>query len=356
MGVGLVVFGGIEVDNAIDSVDVDAPSRYICRDKSLRLAVDEGFQCIVTLVLGSATVNNSGLDAVALELTGNAIRTVPCSAEHNGLTMRADLVGSERDLFGSIDPHEPMGHAGHVRLAFPNLVEYRIALVAVGQSLDLFAKRGREKDGLAIVVCEIENLLYDGEESHVGHTVGLIHDGDLDLAQANLVLIDQVEKASRTRDEHVDAISERLQLCTEADAPVHGCNAAVSHLRQRVEFSADLFGKLAGGGEDQTCRCMRLCVLEACDHRNSEGECLAGARGCSSENVTAGESVWDRRRLDFKRRENAIFFQHGNEVTRYAKIGKMRCWARLSRHVGFPVEGGEKQLATRTGAVGVRLT
>ena len=66
MRIGLVVFRRIEMDNTIDSVNVDAASRDVGGDQRLSLAVDKGLERVVSLVLGAPPVNHAGLDAITL--------------------------------------------------------------------------------------------------------------------------------------------------------------------------------------------------------------------------------------------------------------------------------------------------
>ena len=215
--------------------------------------------------------------------------------KHDRLSVAADLMCGERDLLGAIDTNKPMGHPGHVGFAFANLVGDWIALIAIGEDLHLFAEGGREEDGLAIVVGLIEDLLNDRQETHVGHAVSLVHHRNADLVELHLALVDEIEEAARTGDQHVDSTSQCLELGAEAHAAVHGCDLAAANMCERLELTTDLLGKLTGRREYETGWLVRLCILQPNHHRNAKGEGLSRPGRCTTQHVLACESIGNGR-------------------------------------------------------------
>ena len=105
-------------------------------------------------------------------------------------------------------------------------------------------------------VC-VEQATYGGQEAEVGHVVGLVEHGDLDLAEVAGTLLDQVLEATGAGDEDVDAGAERLHLRVLADAAEDGAGLETVHLGERREGCVDLRDQLAGRRQDQGARALR---------------------------------------------------------------------------------------------------
>ena len=240
------------------------------------------------------------------------------STEHDCLTVTANLVCGERHLCGAVDAHEPMRHPGHVRFAIANLVSDWILLVAIGEDLYFFAQRRREEHGLTLGVRAVEDLLDHGEESHVSHTIRLVDDGDLYVAQAHFVLIDEIQESARTCNQHVDAVAQCLALGPESHAAVHGRHRSAPDLGERLEFFTNLFCEFSRRGEDQTRRRVRSSILQTSDHGNAKGQRLAGTGRCSTKHVSALERISDCGRLNLERCVDALGRQGLDDVVGHA--------------------------------------
>ena len=81
--------------------------------------------------------------------------------------------------------------------------------------------------------------------------VGLVEDGDLDVAERAVALGDQVLEATRAGDDDVDAAAQSLDLGVLADAAEDGLRGQSGLGRERLEGSGDLADQLAGRREDQ---------------------------------------------------------------------------------------------------------
>ena len=79
----------------------------------------------------------------------------------------------------------------------------------------------------------------------------------VDRVETNRVLLDEVEQAARTGDEHVDALAQRAALRVVADTAVDGVDAAAARPGQRLELALDLGRELTGRGEDEGARLLR---------------------------------------------------------------------------------------------------
>ena len=68
----------------------------------------------------------------------------------------------------------------------------------------------------------VEQLGDRGQEAEVGHVVGLVEDGDLDLAEVAGAALDQVDEPARGGDDDVDAAASCVDLPAHRRAAVDG--------------------------------------------------------------------------------------------------------------------------------------
>jgi hypothetical protein len=111
-------------------------------------------------------------------------------------------------------------------------------------------------------------------------------------------LADEVCQPAGAGDDDVDAAAEGSDLGAEADAAVHGGDAARAQRSERRELGCDLCRQLAGRREDECARALRLRALHARHERDAERDGLAGPGRRARAHVTAGEPVRDGAGLD----------------------------------------------------------
>ena len=175
---------GVEVHDARQVVDVDAPGGHVGGDqrvaRPLVNAARARSRCAWVRSPWMATALTPA--APSWRATRSAPRLVrqkttawPC-----WVTRR----GGEIDPLGPLGPPEDVGDLAHARLVGHHVVADRVALVGGDDRLDLSADGGREEQDLAVRCGLVEQPAHRGQEPHVGHPVGLVeHDGP-DVAQA----------------------------------------------------------------------------------------------------------------------------------------------------------------------------
>jgi hypothetical protein len=77
----------------------------------------------------------------------------------------------------------------------------------------------REEQALALLGQHRGNALQRHDEAEVHHLVGFVEHEDLDIAQRQRALVDQVEQAARRGDEHVAAANQRAALLADGMPP-----------------------------------------------------------------------------------------------------------------------------------------
>ena len=147
---------------------------------------------------------------------------------------------------------------------------------------------------------ELDDALDVRQEAHVEHPVCLVEDQDLDLAQVRDLLADEVEQATRGRNEDLDSCAQRLDLRVHRDAAVHDGRTQRDGPAVGPDTLIDLHRELAGGHEDE--RADRMAGRrergiglrpEAIQDRQRERCGLAGTGLGRREDVTAGEHEGD---------------------------------------------------------------
>ena len=134
--------------------------------------------------------------------------------------------------------------------------------------------------------------------------VGLVEHGDPHLREVALALVDQVLQPAGGGDDDVGAAAQLVDLPAHRGAAVDGDDLEVEGLAERREGVVDLLRELAGRHQDQAVRRLGLARAadEAGQHRQPEGEGLAGAGLRPAEDVAAGDGVRQRPGLDGERR------------------------------------------------------
>lgn len=146
----------------------------------------------------------------------------------------------------------------------------------------------------------VEQLGDLGQEAQVGHLVGLVEDGDLDVLQGAGATVDDVAQAARGGDEDVDATLEGVDLVAHGRTAADDLHLEADLVAVRLERVRDLHRELTGRGEDDGARLVLLGAAagEAGQRRQTERQRLAGAGATAAQDVLVGQGVRDGRGLD----------------------------------------------------------
>ena len=182
----------------------------------------------------------------------------------------------------------------------------------------------REEQGLARLRKLRADFLDVGDEAHVEHPVGFVDHQQVAVVEHDLAAAEQVHQPARRRDQHVDALFERLDLVAHLNA------ADQQRHRERVIFAVfleilgDLHRQLARRLEDQRARHPRAAaaLVQDVDHRQHEAGGLAGAGLGDADQVLAHQHRRDRRALDRRRLVIAAVVDGAEQFVGKAEIGK----------------------------------
>ena len=177
-----------------------------------------------------------------------------------------------------------------------------IGQILVGEFLDRLRHGRREEQGLALRRDQGDDALQRVNEAEVEHLVGLVEDEDLELAQAEGPLVDEVEQAARRRDEDVETARDGAHALAVGNAAEDHADRQPHELAVGVGAGGDLRCKLARRRKHQHTDLARLRDVargrEAVERRQHEGRRLAGAGLRNAEEIAAGQDGRDGLALD----------------------------------------------------------
>ena len=274
--VGLAVFRGVVVQHARDPVDVDAARGDVGGDQRCDATDLERGERPVTLVLRPSAVDRRGSHAGLVELGGQTISAPACTTEHDGRSGGRDQLGRDTGPLGAVDPPEHVMGAATVGLGDADVVANCVVLILAGEDLDRAVERRREQHRLTARRCLVEQTSNLGQEPHVSHAIGFVDHDDLNVAEVEGILAQEVGQSTRTCDEHVDTPVELAALAVVADAAVDRTDAQPARRGERLEFAADLRGQFTRRCEDQRGRLTFARLVDADEERDTERDRLAG--------------------------------------------------------------------------------
>ena len=304
--------GQVDVHDAGDLLDVEATGGHVGGHQGGDAAAVEVGEALVALGLAATTVDHRGLHAHGVQLLGEAVGAVLGAGEQHRAAGLADDVGRQVRTIGRVGRPEQVGGLALVLHLGGDAVPRGVVEVGAGQAVGRAVERGREQHGLTLAAALVDDAAHTGQEAHVGHAVGLVDDDDRDVVELHVALLDEVFEPARAGDEHVDTTAQVVDLRALADAAVHRRRPLLADAAHVGQDRVDLGGELPGGGEHEGGGTVRHALAHAGDERRGEGERLARAGGCGGQDVTAGEQIGQRGRLDGAGRLDAV----GGEVLR----------------------------------------
>ena len=348
--VGLVLGGRVDVDDELDAGDVDPPGGDVGGDHDVDLPGGEGPHGALARVLAHVALELDGGDPGLDELAGQAPGEVLGAGEQDALPLPGGQAPHDAVLGGLVRHHpHAVGHGVHGRGRGVHGVLQRVVEELLDQRVHAVVEGGGEQHALAALRGGAQDATDIGQEAEVGHVVGLVQDGDLDLVEADEPLPHEVQEPAGAGDDDVDPRLEGLLLGLGGDPAEDGGHIHVDHAGQGLDDLGDLEGELAGGGQDQAdgvAGAGHVLLGEALDERQGEGEGLAGPGAPAAEHVAPGEGVGQGRGLDGERGGEAAGVQVGHEVGVDAERGEGRGHGGGRCGPG----GGRDRLGAATGA------
>ena len=253
MNVGFRVERQVVVDDVRDVVHVQSARRDVAGHQHARLAVLESLQRPRSLLLGFVRVNDLGRYMGESQPLGHAVGPALGPREYQRLGQLRVLqqLVQQLGLQRLGDEVKRLLHGVGRRRLGRHADLHRVGEDLAGHRLDFLRHGRREHQRLPLPGDQGDHAPDIVDESHVQHAVGLVQDEDLDLADAQDALVDQVEQPPRRGDEDIHALPDRLDLRMLADAAENDRVPQSGELAVNAEALVNLGGQLAGGRQDQ---------------------------------------------------------------------------------------------------------
>ena len=316
--VGLVLGGRVDVDHELDAGDVDAPGGDVGGDHDVHLPRGEGPHGALTRVLAHVALELDGRNPGLDELAGQAPGEVLGAGEQDALPLPRGQAPHDAVLGGLVRDHpHAVSHGVHGRGRGVHGVLQRVVEELLDQGVHAVVQGRGEQQALAALRGGAQDTANIGQEAEVGHVVGLVQDGDLDLVEADESLPHEVQEPAGAGDDDVDPSLEGLLLGLGGDPAEDGGDVHVDDAGQGLDDLGDLEGELTGGGQDQAdgvAGAGLVLLRQTLDQRQAEGQGLARAGAAAAEHVTPGEGVRQGGGLDGEGCGEAAGVEVGGEV------------------------------------------
>ena len=316
--VGLVLGRDVVVHDHVDVVDVQAPGSNVGCDQGGQLALGEAGECTFALDLRQVAVDGARLHAGLAQLAGELVGASLGAGEQQGAAVGADDARCDAHPVHLVHRQEEVAHLGHGHLALDDFVKDRVTQVPLDERVDHTVEGGREQQRLVLTVDVAQHPFHLGQEAHVGHAVGFVHDDALDARHVDGAALDEIDEPAWRGDHDVHAVGEQFDLALDVGAAVGGDRAQVGRFGERFDDRGDLVCQLAGRGEHQRGGMPVFGSGGECEHRQAECQGLAGAGLGLAADIPPGERLADGQFLDGERFGDSLVSQGVAEGFGYA--------------------------------------
>jgi len=195
-------------------LDINAAGGNIRRDQDSGGSTFKISECVLACVLGFVSMNGLGGQAGFFERPDDFVRTVFGSRKDQG-RVGVDVlqkVSQQIYFIPSVDPEYFLPNGIHRRCGRRNLNEKGIRQDGSRECFNLGRHRRREKHRLSLGGKTGNNAPNVMNHAHVEHTIRFIQYKKFDVMEPDMALIHQIQKATRGRDEDINAGLEASHL------------------------------------------------------------------------------------------------------------------------------------------------
>ena len=190
--IGLRDIGQVEIDDAGQFLDINAPGGYIRGNKDTETARFKIAEGGLSGALGFVPVDGGGSYTGFIQIFGPPVRAVLGAGEYQGgghilvfqqMHKQGPFVSLIHIVEGGFNQIHGGGDWGYLHLDW-------VVQQLRGQGLDFIRHGGGEQQGLALLRQQGNYTLYIVDEPHVQHAVGLVQHKDFHKGQIYFMLAD----------------------------------------------------------------------------------------------------------------------------------------------------------------------
>ncbi len=333
--------GGVEIEDVADALDVEPARRDVAGNEDVDSARLEPIEFLDSGRLVDIAMDLAAREARALQMLVEFAHRRLAVREHNrGLDMVVAQQPFER-LALLARRHVDL-EGGDVLIGgrrATDLDPLGIVHELLRELLDRGRHGRREQHGLALFGKLRTDEFDIGDEPHVEHSVGFVDDQQFAAVEQNLPALEQVHQPARGRDQHIDAVVERLDLVAHLHAADQQRELQVVVLAVFFEIFCNLRGEFARRCENQRARHERTAAAAGhdIDHRQDETGRLAGARLGDADDILHHQDRRNRLHLDVGGDGIARGFHRFEQGRGEAEVGKGHAVSRgpiMERSIG----------------------
>ncbi len=203
-------------------------------------------------------------------------------------------------------------------------MKYGIGHVIADEDLNSVIERRRKEHCLVVAAHGAHDRLDLGEETEIGHFVSFVDHQDCEPVEEDCLPFEQIDQSSRCGDHDFDAATHGRGLVAYRSSSIHGKHAFADCLAKGLENRCHLVGELTGRHDHQAMRTSRFGLEDPLQHWKPESQGLPRPGLGLAADVSPGQGIRNRERLDRKWRLDAILLQFLDELGIYTEIGKSR--------------------------------
>ena len=205
---------------------------------------------------------------------------------------------------------------------------HRVADELLAQIGNRLGHGGREKQALAFFGQHVGHALQRHDKAEIHHLVGFIKHENLDIAQRERALIDQIEQPPRGGDQNVDPAGQRAGLLAHGHAAKDALHGKIQVLGIAAHVFGDLRRQFAGRAHHQHPATGIHPPLgiggQTVERGERESGSFAGAGLCNAKQIAALQQRWNGLHLDWRRIGIALGFKRTEQRLGEPKVSKIR--------------------------------
>lgn len=250
--------GKIIVDDVSDVRDIQATGSNGGGNEDRALAVAEELKGALTLTLSAVAMNRGGrevlVDQEVRQRIGHALRLNKDESEAAGVGV--EDIEENRALVNILDILDLLSDVLRGGADTTDREEDVVAEEVLGKHLDVAGEGGREHEGLALAgrrhVLTLDDAANLGLETHVKHTISLVEDEVLDVAQRDATTLYEVDKSAGSGNKEIAATLDLAKLGADIGTTIDDARTDPRAVGELASLIVDLGNQLTSGSQDQS--------------------------------------------------------------------------------------------------------
>lgn len=251
------VGGEIVIDDVGDVWNIETTSGNSSSHQDGAPSVAEHLKSTLTLTLSTVTVDGGGRKLLVDEEVGQRVCHALGLDEDQGETSSVGVEDIQKDgpLVSILDVFDLLGDVLRGGTDTSNGQEDVVLQEVSGEHLDVAGEGSGEHESLTVL--DVGHVLSFNDsanlrlETHVQHTVSLVENEVLDVAERDASTLDEVDKTTRSGNKEIATALDRTKLRTNVGTTVDDTGSDPGSVGKLSRLVEDLRNQLTGRSQDQ---------------------------------------------------------------------------------------------------------